>query len=123
MGIDHYKPEYEFGADEFVAAFDAYARGAESPSMGYTPTAYFAAEYPDPKESSYKHRRFAASVLYLYKHLRAFDEFVVRGEKRGLVSAPIVLALWRYYGQIPEESLQTAPPEEMILRFAREEAE
>ena len=121
--MDHYKPEYEFGADEFVAAFDAYFRGAEAPNMGYTPKAYFAAAFPDPKESHYKFRRFAASVRYLYSHLRAFDEFVVRGEKLGLVSAPIVLALWRYYGRIPEEFLQTDAPEEMILRFAREEAE
>ena len=120
-----YRPEYEYTADEFVCDFDAWAVAAKAGESNteYTPTGYFSARYSDPKEARYKLRRFGAALLYLQKHVRsqAFAEFLVSGEKLGLISRPLVEGLWRYFGGIPESRLKSEPSVDLIARLARGE--
>ena len=119
-----YKPEYEYDADEFVADWDAYVHGSEAaPNTDYAPKKHFAQKYPDPQEARYKLRRFAAATLYLQNHLSSLEEFSVVGQRLALVTLPLVLGLWRYYGAISDKHIRDEPDADSILRLAREESD
>ena len=66
--------------------------------------------------------RCGTALAYLMRHLADFEKFVVVHEGRALISAPIVFALWRHYGPIPEEHLEDEPSPARILQLAEEEA-
>ena len=112
-------PTYEYSIDEWVSHFDRVFRSPGQSSKADL-MGYFRAQYPDGPEGWWKLKRFSDALAYLAQHSPDFEEFVVVHERRGLVSEPIVVALWRYYARIPDEHLGNAPDVEMIRGFAKE---
>jgi len=117
-----YKPKHEYSSDEWVQHFDHFFRSPRGSNKAEL-LSYFGAQYrQSPSEGCWKMNRCGTALAYLMRHLAEFEEFVVTHEGRALVSAPIVLALGRYYAAIPDEHLDDEPNPEMILEYAREEA-
>ena len=115
-----YKPKYQYSTEEWIAHFDHFFHAPqESDKEGLL--RYFHAQYQGNLEGCWKMNRFGMAWSYLMRHLEDFEKFVVVHEKRALVSAPIVLALWRYYGAIPNEHLADEPSADLIFRLASDE--
>jgi len=117
-----YIPDYQYSIDEFVDHFDHFAGSPEGTNKGAL-IHYFADHYQNHSEACYKMNRFGMAFAYMMRHLRDFEQFVVVGEEgRALVAKPLVVALARYFGPIPEQYLDAEPDAERILELAREEA-
>jgi hypothetical protein len=117
----HYIPKYEYSSDEWVRHFDHFFRLPEGSNKDEL-LRYFRTNYKSvPSEGCWKMNRCAAALAYLMRHLADFEQFVVTHERRALISTPIVIALWRYYGRMPDEHLSDEPDPKMILELATEE--
>lgn len=118
--------KYEYSSDEWMEHFDYFFRSPQG--SGKTELLrYFGAEYKHSgSEGCWKMNRCGTALAYLMRHLDDFEQFVVchqhseTRERLALISAPIVFALWRYYGAIPDEHLQNEPDPEVILALAED---
>jgi len=123
MQAQPYTPEHRYSIDEFVSHFDYFAKSPEGTKRDAL-IHYFAAHYSDRSEALYKLNRFGTAFAYMMRHLKDFEQFSVVGEEgRAVVSRPLVVALARYFGEIPEEHLGDEPDTETISELAREELE
>jgi hypothetical protein len=112
-----YKPKFEYSAEEWATHFEHFFRSPNG-SNRHELMRYFHSQYPSPQtpsEGCWKMNRCGTALAYLMRHLADFEKFVVVLGRKGLVSFPIVLALWRYYGAIPDEYLKVEPAPELIL--------
>ena len=124
-----YQPRHDYSIDEFVAHFDHFATSPEGTARNAL-IRYFAAHYSNRSEALYKLNRFGNAFAYLMRHLDEFEPFVVagvvEGQKRALVSKPLVVALARYFRGMPDECLANIsdgvfePDPGMISGLARE---
>jgi hypothetical protein len=115
-----YTPKHEYSTSEFVEHCAHFFRSPSGPTREAL-MRYFHAQYPSASEGCWKMNRCSAALAYLFAHLADFEQFVVLHDRRGLVSEPMLVALWRYFGRIPDEHLGDNPDPHMILGFAQEE--
>jgi hypothetical protein len=124
MNRSDYRPDYEYSFEEFVEHCDFFLQPFEVPmSSGERrkkSARYFAQRYADRREARYKATRFALAIAYLQRHITAFEEFSVAGKRVGLVTKPLMYALWAYYGAIPDDHLHEEPEVELIQNLACE---
>jgi hypothetical protein len=117
-----YKPKYEYSIDEWLRHFDFFFRSPRGSNKDEL-LLYFETHYhSSASEGFWKMKRFETAFAYLMGHLKDFEQFVVTHERLALVSAPIVIALWRYYGKIPDEHLSDDPDVHLISEMAKEES-
>jgi hypothetical protein len=118
-----YVPEHRYSVDEFMTHFDYFATSPEGTKKEAL-IRYFAAHYPNRSEALYKLNRFGTAFAYMMRHLGDFEQFVIVGEeRRAVVSRPLVIALARYFCQMPKEYLHIDPEVETISELAKEEWE
>ena len=118
-----YKPDHIYSIDEFLGHFDHFASSPGGTKRDAL-IRYFATHYPNRSEGLYKANRFSAAFSYMMRNLHEFQQFVVVGEQgRAVVSKPLVVALARYFGQIPQEYLDNEPDPAEISLLARESLE
>ena len=78
--------------------------------------------YADRDEARYKMDRFGMAFSYLLRHRAAveFEQFIVMADRKFLVTQPLVVALARYWCEIPPEHLTDEPDVQLILKLAQE---
>jgi len=116
-----YQPKFEYSMDEWLNHFEYFfqsPRGSQPGEMAK----YFCRQYKNRAEGLWKRNRCGTAMAYLMRHLNDFELFVVLHEREGVVSAPIVIALGRYYARIPDEYLNIEPAPGRILELAKESA-
>lgn len=120
------KGQHKYGSGEFEEHCDFFLRhnkvALSTAELVAHWKRYFYQRYPNRSEALYKMLRFGAAFSYLQKHIGSFEDFAVEGEETGLVKRPLMHALWRYYGAIPDQHLRDEPETELIQTLAEESA-
>lgn len=119
--MNAYTPEHEYTCDEFVDDFDHFVR-SQKEMDGKMLIQYFGLKYSNNSEACYKYNRFILAYKFLLGNYEGLEKFVFAGTSgKALVSKPVVIGLWRYFGAIPREHLNEAPTIDLILQLSNEE--
>lgn len=118
--MENYYPEVQYSLEEYKDDWETYARAAaDAPNTAYTPKNHFLKKYPDRKGATFRFRRFGKSLLYLKNNFHALG--FSPSSQGHLIPSHLLIAIWRYYGPIPDEHIDDEPPVESILAMAEEE--
>lgn len=119
------KEPYSLG--DWYADMSAYSEASLDPSirakgMQRWLRDHFDGKYEDGAEAEYKKRRFARAMEWYEGNQEGFDrdDLSVLGQERRLLGRAMVDVLYRFFSQIPDESLRLEPPTEIVEEVIEE---
>jgi hypothetical protein len=118
--------EFQWSAKEWLDMWQDFEVSIPEKPTGTTrehAEPFFRSRYTNPREANWKCERFLRAYRYLDTHLASFEKaFEAIGSSKRLIASPYIqVALFRFFGSVPDEKVVAEPSPEIFVKAAEEQ--